>query len=280
MLRNFCSSDNTQTVVAQDSETWAWVDDREFRSGRSRSYPQRLSAPDLCKILQQKRYGEPAMPDADRRLIYVSKLTPAFILALVETAWSHQVQAVRDAVCKHIAIDTSFRVHIPMSGFLVFHLEFHLAHLILRNADDMVHQGIVDGDQKTQSVANLDFLSLDTAPGHSSSNIVYQAHISVVVCGWSNNQWTGFAFVNTGLPELDDEPTEEDEPRHDLFAADREDDFFKDADMPTWDARKYWLEIVAVRCELILKEWLYLVRSVEEGIESSVRPSKCLSKAI
>ncbi|KAH4479194.1 hypothetical protein HBH89_252450 [Parastagonospora nodorum] len=56
----------------------------------------------------------------------------------------------------------------------------------------------------------------------------------------------------------------------DCFAADRDDDHIKDADMPTWDARRYWLQIVAVRCQLILKEWVYLL-TTRKGDED---PSK------
>jgi hypothetical protein len=154
-----------------------------------------------------------------------------------------------------------------MSGFAEFSLEFHLAHLILREAD--TNSGWTAGSQNT--VADLSFLWSLSPSGSSPKYEMYQAHISVVICGWSNTQWTGYAFANTGLENKPFQEQEEDEPIPDLFAADRDDDFVKDANMPTWDARVYWLQIVATRCQLVLKEWRYLVYTIEEGIETWVR---------
>ena len=98
------------------------------------------------------------------------------------------------------------------------------------------------------------------------------------MCGWSNNQWVGYAFANTGLPETPFEEQGEDEPKRDLFAAERDDDYIKDADAPTWDARRYWLQVVAIRCELVLREWTFLVHTIEERIKHWVRVLTCTLK--
>jgi hypothetical protein len=146
-----------------------------------------------------------------------------------------------------------------MIGFPTFRLEFHLAHLILR--EDSCDPKA--GTSKPTS-NDLSFLKPGNSSGSSSTYKIRQAHISVVLCGWGNTRWTGYAFANTGLdaqPALDHD---EDEPNMDYFAADRDDDYIKDADRPIWDAREYWLQIVAIRCQLILKEWVYLVRTIQE----------------
>jgi hypothetical protein len=102
----------------------------------------------------------------------------------------------------------------------------------------------------------------------------------VVICGWTNSQWTGYAFANTGLDAEPFEEPDEDEPKHDFFAADNMLDYFKDADTSTGDARKYWLQIIGIRCQVVLKEWQYLVTIVEEKIESRVRNGHIFVKPI
>jgi hypothetical protein len=47
---------------------------------------------------------------------YIANLDPYYILALAETASDHQVEALRDAIFKHIALQTSIRVRIPVSS--------------------------------------------------------------------------------------------------------------------------------------------------------------------
>jgi hypothetical protein len=102
---------------------------------------------------------------------------------------------------------------------------------------------------------------------------VCQAHITVIVSGPSNTEWTGYAFSNTGFEQSpDDSDDEGDDCRLDFFATDTDaDDCFIDADIPYWDARSYWLQTVAIRCELVLREWLYLVHTIEERLQALVR---------
>ncbi|KAF2034765.1 hypothetical protein EK21DRAFT_107892 [Setomelanomma holmii] len=188
-------------------------------------------------------------------------------MALSETAWGHQIEALRNAICKHITLQMSLRVHISSRGFMEFCLELHLAYLILREPetgpDATTDQTL--GDR--ESFERLSFLMDDPSADTATVPKIYQAHISVVICGWTNTQWTGYAFANTGLEPESFEEYGEDEPKHDLFAADRSEDYVKDTDPPTWDARKYWLEIVGIRCQLVLREWQYLVNTVEDKVE-------------
>jgi hypothetical protein len=159
-----------------------------------------------------------------------------------------------------------------MQGFTTFRLEFHLAHPILREVKGtppvITTSHIVDGSRT--AIADLSFLTPRASSGSTVQYMIYQAHISVVICGWSNTQWTGYAFTKTGLQDEAAQEYDEGEPNPDLFAADRDDDYVKDADYPTWDARTYWLQIVAIRCQLILKEWTYLVHTIEERVHALV----------
>ena len=46
---------------------------------------------------------------------YIANLDPAYILALAETASFHQLSVLRDAIWKHLALQTSIMVKIPVT---------------------------------------------------------------------------------------------------------------------------------------------------------------------
>jgi hypothetical protein len=112
--------------------------------------------------------------------------------------------------------------------------------------------------------------------------IIREAHTSIVICGWDNSKWVGWAFINTPSgstihdDEEDGEEDQEDEPlemEEDYFAADGDGGRVQDANMPIWDPRRYWLVIIEIRILRIMQEWDLLVRFVEKGVEALVRIS-------
>ena len=164
-----------------------------------------------------------------------------------------------------------------MLGRASFHLGFHLAYLVLRETDSTT--STTDNDDRSKKAArdssiDISFLDLESSCGPSSSRYhVRKANISIVTCGWSNTQWTSYAFANTRPEEEGDEEEEEEDYelfKQDFFAAEDGLDYAMDANRAEWDARRYWLRIVAIRCQLVLKEWQYLVHTIEEGIEAWV----------
>lgn len=46
---------------------------------------------------------------------YISNLNPYYILALTETATFHQVAVFKDAIWKHLALQTSIRARVTVS---------------------------------------------------------------------------------------------------------------------------------------------------------------------
>jgi hypothetical protein len=46
---------------------------------------------------------------------YITNLDPYYILALIETASSLQVPVLRDAIWKHLTLQISIQVQIPVS---------------------------------------------------------------------------------------------------------------------------------------------------------------------
>lgn len=158
-----------------------------------------------------------------------------------------------------------------MFGFLSFRLEFHLPHLVLR---ETIPLSEVSSDKSLRETerpfADSSFLNLRTSSGKFSAHSIHQAHDSLVISGTSNLEWTGFVISNKGY----DDPTR-DEEEDDMNKMERECwlsfeyGFFYSTVQGSqlWDAREYWLRIVAIRCRLASHKWEYLVRTVEEGIE-------------
>ena len=240
---------------------------------------------------------------------YVSNLTPSFVRALAVSAWGHQITPLRDAICRHIAMETSIRVqpsvcvscrflnvhterfsHMKQRhGWPTFCLEFHLAYLVLREVDPSPTEkaGAAEKDTKNTPLVDLAWLDIQSSSGSvTTGHVIEEANVSVVVCGWSNTQWTGYAFANTRVEaeeeeeeDTDSEEETEDMPQQDFLAAEDGLDYMLDANNPEWDARKYWLRVLSARCQLVWKEWQYLVRTVEDAIEAWVSPALRLKTA-
>jgi len=122
---------------------------------------------------------------------------------------------------------------------------------------------------------------------NSRSLVIREAHTSIVICGWDNFKWVGWAFVNAPLgprmeeneeeeeEDCDDDEGQEDEPEdveEDYFAVDGDGGTYsvQDANSPIWDPRCYWLRIIELRVLRILEEWASLVRFFEKGVEACV----------
>jgi hypothetical protein len=146
---------------------------------------------------------------------------------------------------------------------MTYQIEFHMAHLLLRQSNQTAGS-VTDG-----SVADLSFLELANADGQIVPHSIYQGHMSLVICGWSNLQWTGYVLTRADNDDLDVEDI--DEFRGHFLTSEYGFDFgTSPQSAKTWDAREYWLRLVAHRSQYVLQEWLYLVRTVEDGVEAWV----------
>jgi hypothetical protein len=158
-----------------------------------------------------------------------------------------------------------------VNDFTNFNLAFHVSYMKLRETKKVSSVTPGQGAGPGDNIADLSFLTVGSSSTNSSHYTLCQAHISIVICGWSNTQWTGYAFANTGLDDTRREEADEDDPIVDWFAADSDDDYVRLADASIWDARRYWLLTIAIRCQLILKEWEHLVDTIEDHMRRYVR---------
>ncbi|KAF2185092.1 hypothetical protein K469DRAFT_688302 [Zopfia rhizophila CBS 207.26] len=234
-----------------------------------RRYQNPLTAPELYHYLKEKRFDDMELPDADRRLIYISNLDPLFILALTETAPNHQVPALRDAIWKHVASQTSMKIQIPLRGYPVFQLEFHLPYFALRTfapGKDLAQTTI--NSKPPRQWIDLSFLELGTTLRSKDDPEygLYEAQFSLTICGSDNSRWVAYGFVDT---DIDDDNGLEGEDfsylgmNADPIASDGD----VNANHPIWDPREYFLLMIEIRMRKVLKEWKGLVRKFERSIK-------------
>ncbi|OCK76055.1 hypothetical protein K432DRAFT_307225 [Lepidopterella palustris CBS 459.81] len=251
----------------------AWLDDRSLcveKHGCVREYENPLTAIQLYQMLKALRFGIPDLPDADRRLIYIADLDPYYVLALTETAAFHQVSVLKDAIWQHIALQTSIRVKIPPRQFPIFQFEFQLPYFALRTSSPRTNRSQETVNSKSpRKWTDLSFLKIRTSkPQNERKYGIFDAQISIVICGSDELRWVAYAFADT---EFDNENLEDGDfsyegPHEDPIASNG-----RLANDPLWNPREYFLTICNVRMVQVLKEWQYLVRILERSITEYVR---------
>ncbi|KAF3006042.1 hypothetical protein E8E13_010813 [Curvularia kusanoi] len=115
VIRRFFKAAESMTFSTPRKSARAMLDDRDYETGQARSYARWLDARDLHEALSAERFDSITHPktNADRRLIYIYGLSPEYIISLVKSASNLQISALRDTICKHVAFETSIRIHIP-----------------------------------------------------------------------------------------------------------------------------------------------------------------------
>ncbi|KAF2707121.1 hypothetical protein K504DRAFT_447157 [Pleomassaria siparia CBS 279.74] len=284
-VKTFCldaASNSPQTKKPR-----IWLNDCQHSPERFRDHDRWLTSDQLHTLLSCQRSGLPGVPDADRRLLYIPDMCPKDIEALAETAPFHLVETLRDAIWKHIALQTTIRVKLPNLGYPIFRLEFHLPYSVLRELSTPLSSHFVPGtsDKFRINWRDLSFLRGQSTKKAGQTTLATQdAHICLAVCGIDHTRWNCYAFVDTkfrdelaGQKDEDEDDDENDENTddedapglepHDPIAADS-DGVTIFADKPIWDPREYFLRNVDTRMKQVLREWRHLVQNVKTSVEN------------
>jgi hypothetical protein len=266
LLEDFCQDTSLKDVQSGISSAGSrraiWMDDRStgdvdmIGGGNARPHENPLTPTGLLWALDEARFNHESLPDAARRLIYVTDLDPACIHALAATAHCHQVPALRNAIYKHLAFQSSIEVTFPSAGFLNFQLELHLPLFLLRMSQPP-KPGIKVNSKPPRQWTDLSFLKLDIPksqpqlPGEVWG--LHEAEISYVVTGSDDKRWIGYAFVDT---ELDGQLT-------DLSDVDLSFDRTAAGEIetqnPLWRPRDHWVKVLDIRIKQVRQEWEYLI---------------------
>ncbi|GAM35746.1 hypothetical protein TCE0_017f04308 [Talaromyces pinophilus] len=205
-----CPDDLKSSLAAAARHRRAWLDDRAYSpetgSGVPRKYTGNpLTPSQLYQLLQAQRYNDAVMPDTDRRLMYITKMNPHYVLAVTETTPWYEVESLRDALWKHLAFQMSIEVKVLGNKFPIFHLEIHLPYFSLRKAPPERHS------QKADNGRNWTDLSfLKPKKDDLQHYGLYEAHTSVVIVGSDNHRWDGYCFTFDDEEDLLDEDSDAD----------------------------------------------------------------------
>ncbi|KAH8797591.1 hypothetical protein F5882DRAFT_287248 [Hyaloscypha sp. PMI_1271] len=270
-VRDFCKVASLEELEAgrgaSGQQQTAWLDDRSCPTTDgipgTREYKNPLTATQLYNHLSLPRFDLADMPDADRRLIYISNMNPYHVLALAETASSgHHVDVLRNAIWQHLTHRSSLKVTIPVS-YKTFRLEFNLPYFRLSLAPEPASHTL-SSVASVKQWTDLSFLELPSPDKNTvRKRGIFEAHFSFVVCGWRENCWVAYAFDNT-------EPDYEDP--YDMI-------LYGDPKLQIWNPREYFLTVVEARVIRAADLWETLVRGIERRITKYVSHRRCASNS-
>ncbi|PMD29322.1 hypothetical protein L207DRAFT_593560 [Hyaloscypha variabilis F] len=246
----------------------AWLDQRSI-AGQKRGDENPLTATQLYESRQIPRIGSENAPDSDRSLTYIKNLDAAYMLALTETAVSHEVPLLRDAIWKHYDRQTSLRVKVPNRGYKIFQLEFHLGYFQFHSTPpNEVNQG--EAATCPLGWTDLSFLEeMDTLKAAAENRYgMSEVQFSFVICGIHDRRWSAYAFDNTESADGDDLQDKifcgggHWDPIGSCLSVDD-----VQAELPIWNPREYFLNVVARRLGLAADSWETLLRAIERRIK-------------
>lgn len=245
-----------------------WLDDRNYSTEAgvdAREYENPLTATGLLRALEQPRFNHEKSPDASRRLIYVSDLSPACTHALAATASSLHAHALRSAIHKHLGFQPSIAIRILSTGFLTFELELHLPFFIFREStppDDLDDKA---KEKPDRGWTDASFLKLDIQPSEPKEVwSLQEAQISCVITGTDNWRWIGYGFVDAEVDGLLADSSDSDLKFDQIGSGEM------DARVPIWGPRDYWIRVFEIRSKQVRNEYEYLLYKLECAVNKYV----------
>ncbi|KAF1360251.1 hypothetical protein EJ07DRAFT_177570 [Lizonia empirigonia] len=279
-----------------------WVDYRVKDPSTANCQPRWLLSSELPEVLAQHRSMTISNLGIIRQLTFAPNVSPNVIEDLIKTATHNEIDALRHAVCQHIAGETLLRVNIPPKGFSTFQLILNLPYLVLEESIESQKGSSCPSKDKIKKLwADLSYLPLESRSGQQSDcYAIYESQTTVVIAGCDHTKWYGYAFGDIGSGDLapsagyndddtctddddtgtdtddtgtdtddtgtDTDDTEDDdpEPEEDYFANGGCEDVLN-PDQPILDPRVYFLHAAQIRSTIVTRRHEYLVRVLEAG---------------
>jgi hypothetical protein len=277
VLEDFCRSTSLEDVKvgrgSAGTQRVIWNDERNGTpdlegSGDTREHENPLTATGLFRALQKSRFGHKDLPDAVRRLIYITDPDPACIQALIATISSYQARVLRNAIYQYLKFQTAIAVKIPSSGFLAFQLDLHIPFFILRKSAPPEKSEGEANNKPRRLWTDLSFLKLDKFDTQSQEPLevwsIQEAQISCVVAGSDHWRWVGYGFVDAEIDGILAESSDEDLLQDQIANGELE------ANFPIWRPRDYWIRVFEIRIGCVKNHWDYLIHKVELGVNQYV----------
>jgi hypothetical protein len=279
VLESYCQGTNLKYVKDGKGSAGGyrnvWLDDRNSfpgveGSGEEREHENPLTATGLLRALELRQFNHEKLPDAARRLIYISDLSPDNIHALAATASSLHAPALRNAIYRHLVFRPSIAVKIPSVGFRTFQLELHLPFFILgKSTPPKKTCGTLKTkpDRGWKDVSFLKLDTLDSSVQSSEPNEVWslqEAQISIVLTGIDDWRWTGYGFVDAEVDGLLEDISKEELGFDQVARGEHE------AKFPIWRPLDYWARVAEVRISQTTRHYENIMYKLNFAFEQYV----------
>ncbi|KAI5927349.1 hypothetical protein F4810DRAFT_706718 [Camillea tinctor] len=290
-MESFCGESDlaclAERVPQEGERPIALIDDRKAdgsnESGICRDPKGPLTPQQLHQELCRPRYtigntssmaredmaadAEPGLVDAERRLIYITDLEPATVLALFDTASYSQAYFLRDFIYNHLVLKPLLGVSVPI-GPRRFALEFHLPYFAWRKREVRItDKRKTPGGKEFRRSQDLRFLDM-TPSGTSSpphNDYLYEAQMSCLVAGTGDPSWVAYGVFDTYHNIGHEESV--------MFYCEQASTYQVPmdplsrgklvADCPIWDPRSYFLRVLESRVEQVKDEWTNVVDKLQ-----------------
>ncbi|EDU45414.1 predicted protein [Pyrenophora tritici-repentis Pt-1C-BFP] len=204
--------------------------------------------------------------DFVRRLIYSQNPTPDFLIALIMTISCSGKEALREAICHHMARE--YAIKVEPGRFQTFRLMLSLPYLMLREKPIQSSQSLDLESQEKLTAYDLSFLVDPAATKNPTRFVIKEAHETVAIFGRKDHNWTGYAFsaphmdMESETDNGDEDECDEEMPNVDLFVSGRSDEVI-DPNITIYDPRTYFLRTFEIRIKVIQKEYGWLVKELQ-----------------
>ncbi|SLM40775.1 hypothetical protein LPUS_11624 [Lasallia pustulata] len=203
-----------------------------------------LDAGQLYRKLLESRLTDEA--NAERRVIYISNLTPMCALAIAATSSSTQRPVIRDFLQRYI----SYRVYFGVSNPRSFVIEFHLPYYALRSSTARLKD-----PRRLRRCGK--FIPSRDAPG--ALEYLYEAQISFLIIGVDEWYWTAYCLADTYFGSEETIQSYNDRQLDGFTTQSRE--------FPVWNPRQYALLVMSRRMKQVAKEWTNVINTLETRLE-------------
>ncbi|KAI1618374.1 hypothetical protein EDD36DRAFT_414054 [Exophiala viscosa] len=236
------------------------------KTKRLRSFYLQLVRPQYNLGTPMDQQGKMAMGEVHKS---ACRRTRRYFLALICKASYTQSFGLRTALYRHLAHDPYFEMAVTSEGHRIFQLAFHLPYYALRRSQEPHpdHRRGRNGEVLRRCM-NLSLLDM----GDHSPIFVYEADITVVVTGTSEQSWSAYCFSDT---RFDGETEDRDHVELHKNVLEKEDPCSPHAIWKDWTdgcsddylhAREYFLCILGHRLALVFGEWNLVVEVLQQSI--------------
>ncbi|KAH8882425.1 hypothetical protein GQ53DRAFT_831551 [Thozetella sp. PMI_491] len=276
---------NNESISSQAA---AWLNEMSpcGEEMKFRQHPCPLHPQQVYAALREKRFHDAnspertGVPDAERRLLYITDLDSIMVAAIILTASYRFAWAMSSFLFHHIGLHPQVHIRILHNKPAVFSMEFHLPFYAWRRHGTLREdtRKKANGEPLRKSRA-LAFLVSKDPDGLDDQDCVYESCVSCTVTGYNDFVWTACLAVDTYFSDVNETKDKvSDYGDEDVIFSDPllapYNRYMHDPARPILDPRAYFLAVFSAWIKRVENEWGNVIFRLRCGIEQFTKTSK------